>query len=241
MKIQIIQSPPADFEEHLDIELDSRADLIILPEFWKVRGFTPEEVAPSIKTSNTFLKPFWEWIEKHYYTGVLCTGSSPILERGKVYNRAYLLQQDKEGDRQQFPYDKACLFEPMGEPGSISPGGIAHELWNWKVPYHKCSSSKIGMAICYDLRFPTLFAPMKEQNVDIIIVPMCWPLEREHIYDTLLRARAIENEALVIGVNKLGRSVVYDKDGALVYKMTPENATSKVVEYGKTLIKSQAG
>ncbi len=233
MKIQIIQSPPDDFEWRLDAELDFGADLIILPEFWGVNGFTPEEVAPSIKTRNAFLKPFWEWIEKHYYAGVVCTGSAPILEKGRIYNRAYLLQQDKDGDQQQFPYDKAFLFEPMGEPDSISPGGTARELWNWNIPYHKFVSSKIGMALCYDLRFPTLFAPMKEQSVDIIIVPMCWPLEREHIYDTLLRARAIENEALVIGVNKLGNSIVYDKAGNLVHKMVV-NKVNEVIEYGKT-------
>lgn len=230
MKIQIIQSPPADFENTLTIELCFGADLIVLPEFWGVGGFTPEEIAPSIKTSNTFLKPFWEWIEKHYYTGVLCTGSSPILEKGRVYNRAYLLQQDEEGDRHQFPYDKAFLFEPMGEPASISPGGIAHELWNWKVPYHKSEQVKIGMAICYDLRFPKVFAPMKEQNVDIIIVPMFWPLEREYIYNTLLCARAIENEALVIGINKLGHSVIYDKNGDLIYK-AKDKVITEIINY----------
>lgn len=234
MKIQIIQTTSSGFEKRLDAELDFSADLIILPEFWGVNGFTPEEVAPNVKTRDAFLKPFWKYIEKHCYTGVICTGSSPILEKGKVYNRAYLLQQDEKGDRQQFPYDKTFLFEPMGEPDSITPGGAARELWTWFLPNFKAEPTKIGMAICYDLRFPTLFTPMKEQNVDIIIVPMCWPLEREHIYDTLLRARAIENEALVIGVNKLGHSMIYNKHGDLMYKLA-ENKESGVIEYGKEI------
>src|SRR5258708_39977891 len=59
------------------------------------------------------------------------------------------------------------------------------------------------MFICYELRFPELFAPVAP-DVDAMIVIANWPRSRQHHWDVLLRARAIENQCYVIGVNRTG-------------------------------------
>jgi len=63
---------------------------------------------------------------------------------------------------------------------------------------------RIGLSICYDLRFPELFRKYAKERVDIIVDIANWPVERiEHWY-TLLKARAIENQCYIVGVNRVG-------------------------------------
>ncbi len=79
------------------------------------------------------------------------------------------------------------------------------------LPHTYINGMKTYIVICYDLRFPELFARMKEP--DLIIVPADWPLERIHHWDALLRARAIEGECFVAGINANGHSAVYNWNG----------------------------
>lgn len=232
MRIQLLQRPNWNLDN-----LDASADLIVLPEFGGVRSFEVDDVADRVMSYPKFTERFTTWMEQHKFKGVICTGSHPILSNGKVFNRAYLLQLNSSS-RELYcmdEYDKTFLFAPMREHKSISPSEPRPRLApsQWKLPDFPRGYAHIEMAICYDLRFPELFVPMKKRDVDIIIVPMFWPLEREHIYDALLRARAIENEALVIGVNRLGHSSVYDgPDGRLVHKIT-KDTMSETIEYAK--------
>lgn len=79
----------------------------------------------------------------------------------------------------------------------------------------------IGMQLCYDLRFPDTFVKASE-GVDIVIVPACWPAARNAHWNTLLKARAIENQVYVAGINCAGNisgiyysgeSAIYNPDG----------------------------
>ena len=71
----------------------------------------------------------------------------------------------------------------------------------------------LGLSICYDLRFPELYRQYAKQGVDIIIDIANWPKNRiEHWY-TLLKARSIENQCFMVGVNRVGRGNSIDYSG----------------------------
>lgn len=65
-------------------------------------------------------------------------------------------------------------------------------------------SCQVGSFICYDLRFPELFRAAARRGVDLFVVIANWPVARIGHWSTLLQARAIENQAYVVGVNRVG-------------------------------------
>ena len=105
-------------------------------------------------------------------------------------------------------YKKNHLFRYAGEDKYYSKGeqSITFEL----------NGARITPFICYDLRFPYLFWD-KTADTDIYIVNASWPSSRSLHWQTLLRARAIENQAFVIGVNRVGSdpNVDYSGDSAV--------------------------
>lgn len=79
--------------------------------------------------------------------------------------------------------------------------------------------------ICYDLRFPEVFREATQRGADLFLVPALWPARRQQHWLTLLQARAIENQAYVVGVNRIGRepdhlyagrSVIVDPHGVII-------------------------
>jgi omega-amidase len=94
-------------------------------------------------------------------------------------------------------YAKMHLFSFAGEPEHYSPGdSLAVFAWQ---------DSVVAPAICYDLRFPELFRRAVRSRAEILTVIACWPAAREEHWLALLRARAIENQCYVAGVNRCGR------------------------------------
>jgi len=141
------------------------------------------------------------------------SGTLMIKENGKVYNR--LLWISKEEDIST--YDKSHLFSLVKENKSITKGEkrLIIEIADWKI----CP------LICYDLRFPVF--SRNNVDYDILIYLANWPIKRIDAWDTLLKARAIENQAYTIGVNRVG------EDGNKV----PFNGHSKVFDaFGKELL-----
>ncbi|MEW6651496.1 MAG: nitrilase-related carbon-nitrogen hydrolase, partial [Chloroflexota bacterium] len=94
------------------------------------------------------------------------------------------------------PYFKIHLFRPLNEPLYFEPGSTPVVLdLNWAI---------VGLALCYDLRFPDLFQFYARAGVNCILIAAQWgALRREH-WRILLRARAIENQAFVIAANAVG-------------------------------------
>ena len=100
-----------------------------------------------------------------------------------------------------FAYRKNHLFP--GYDDGRSPGK--------KLLYTYINGMKTYVVICYDLRFPELFAKMVKP--DLIIIPADFPLERIHHWDALLKARAIEGHCFCAGINRNGHSAVYNWNG----------------------------
>lgn len=124
-------------------------------------------------------------------------GSVATEVKGKIYNRMYVALPDG----QLLCYDKRHLFTFAGEHNHFSPGA-ERIVVEWR-------GAKIMPLVCYDLRFPVWsYLP---GEVDVLLYCASWAASRVRAWDALLPARAIENSAYAVGVNRVGS----DADGTL--------------------------
>ena len=194
MKVAVIQSPlvwedPQLNRNYFEAKINtivSEVDLIVLPEMFNT-GFTMQaEAVAETMQGQTML-----WLQSLAKARKCAiTGSLIVTEDGKFYNRMVFVFPT--GEVQQ--YDKRHLFTLAGENVVFTAGTekIIIEYKGWKI----CP------LICYDLRFP-IFSRNTE-NYDMLIYVANWPKTRINAWDTLLKARAIENMSYTIGVNRLG-------------------------------------
>ncbi|WP_418264256.1 amidohydrolase [Flavobacterium faecale] len=194
-------------------------DLIVLPEMFS-SGFTmnPAAVAETM-TGKTVL-----WMQKTAKSRhCAITGSLVITENGNFYNRLLFVFPSGEI---QF-YDKRHLFTLAGEEKIYTPGKqkLILEYMGWKI----C------LLVCYDLRFPVFSRNI--ENYDLLIYVANWPEPRILAWDSLLRARAIENLCYTIGVNRIGKDqngMVYNGHSQLIgptgdYVLTPLETETTLV------------
>lgn len=166
--------------------IQEKVNLIVLPEMFTT-GFTmnPNEAAETMQ-GETIL-----WLKiLAKANNCAITGSLIIKENNSFHNR--LVFVFPSGELQY--YDKRHLFTLAGEDKTYTKGTekLIVDYLGWKI----CP------LICYDLRFP-VFARNTE-DYDLLIYVANWPEPRINAWDTLLKARAIENMSYVIGVNRIG-------------------------------------
>jgi predicted amidohydrolase len=123
----------------------------------------------------------------------ILAGTLPETEGDRVYNTLFVL--DPSGERIA-SYRKIHLFPLIAEDGFFHAG---KNTLVFQTPW-----ARIGVAICYDLRFPELFREMALDGAEIIFVPAQFPAVRIDHWDILLKARAIENQVFIAGVNRIG-------------------------------------
>lgn len=126
-----------------------------------------------------------------------------LVEEGKVANRSFVI--DREGEVRAC-YDKIHLFDvdlPTGESWRESN---VYSAGQGVVLVNGTPVGKLGLTICYDLRFPGLFARLAESDADVIAVPAAFtvPTGKAH-WHILLRARAIEAGLFVVAAAQVGR------------------------------------
>ena len=194
MKIAIIQSDlywedasknRKNFESKIN-QVDSEVNLVVLPEMFST-GFTMNaaEVAETMQGETI------SWLQSlAKQKNFAITGSLIIVDNEKYYNR--MLFVFPSGEIQH--YDKRHLFSLAGEDKFYTNGNkkVIVEYLDWKI----C------LQVCYDLRFP-VFARNVE-NYDLLLYVANWPKVRTNAWDSLLKARAIENLSYVVGVNRVG-------------------------------------
>jgi predicted amidohydrolase len=187
----IWEQPEANRRNFSDIlaEHAPGSDLVILPEMFTT-GFTmnPERLG------ELEAGPTLGWMRQEAARHHVClVGSFIFLDRGGYYNRLFWVFPD---GRYQH-YDKRHLFSMAGENrhylAGQSPLLIEWEGW------------RIMPLICYDLRFPVWSRYRSHSPFDLLIYTANWPVSRSHHWKSLLVARAIENQAYVCGVNRVGR------------------------------------
>ncbi|MEM9362852.1 MAG: amidohydrolase [Bacteroidota bacterium] len=166
--------------------IPDEVDMIILPEMFTT-GFTmsPEHIDESEGVETV------EWMKKmaHEYQ-IAIVGSMVFQEEGKYYNRLYFA----EPDGKLSSYDKRHTFTLAGEHEKYKSGD-QKILVDYK-------GFRFCPLICYDLRFPVW--ARNTDDYDVLIYVANWPKPRISAWDTLLKARAIENMAYCIGVNRVG-------------------------------------
>ncbi|MDQ0476712.1 amidohydrolase [Chryseobacterium sp. MDT2-18] len=175
-------------ENFKQIELafkQTSADLLILPEMFST-GFymKPEEIADRNEETLQWMKNF----AKQKNTAVC--GSASVFGGDQYLNRFYFVKPDGE----YFFYDKRHLFSYSGEDKKYSSGQerVIVQYKGWRIL----------LQVCYDLRFPVF--SRNNNDYDAILYVANWPKSRIDAWQTLLKARAIENQAYVFGLNRIG-------------------------------------
>ena len=184
--------------------IDLGSDIIALPECATALQGDPSNTIKLAKTQseNISLKNFKE-IAKTNSVHILI-GSLPIKTNNKITNRSFLIGPN---GKTLYKYDKIHMFDvnlPNGESykesDTYSPGSKAVLA---KVKLQKIV--KIGMTICYDLRFPKLFQDLAINGAEIITVPSAFSKNTGKLHwHTLLRARAIETGCFIIAPAQTG-------------------------------------
>jgi omega-amidase len=167
--------------------LKSSVDLIVFPEMFTT-GFSmrASEFAEHINGTTG------KWMQQMArQTGALVAGSMMCVDQGRYYNR--LLFAFPEGRVEH--YDKRHLFSPAEEHKTYT-AGTERKLMEYK-------GWKIFPQVCYDLRFPVF--SRNDLGFDLLLYVANWPQARIFAWQTLLKARAIENQCYTIGVNRVGQ------------------------------------
>ncbi|MBT8221480.1 MAG: amidohydrolase [Bacteroidia bacterium] len=179
------ESPDKNLD-YIHSRIDFDTDLLILPEMFTT-GFSmdPERLAVAMDNHQVDIV---QQIANEFDMYIM--GSMIISDRGHYFNRLILFSPDLSPRY----YDKRHLFTYGTEDQHYASGnqdGI-FEIGDWKI----CAR------VCYDLRFPVWSRNVSDY--DLLVYVANWPLARQKAWDTLLLARAIENQSYVIGVNRVG-------------------------------------
>jgi predicted amidohydrolase len=191
------------------------ADLVVLPELWTTGAFAFEEFGSEAEQLDG---PTYEAMAKAASDAGVWLHAGSIPERdpdGPLYNTSLVFSPS--GDLaaayrkiHRFGFDK-------GEAVLMSAG---EDLVTVRLP-----DTTLGLATCYDLRFPELFRGLVDAGAETLIVPAGWPERRRAHWTLLARARAIENQAFVLAcgtagtharVPQAGHSIVVDPWGEVL-------------------------
>lgn len=167
-------------------DYSNRCDLVVLPEMFN-SGFTMNTEKCAELMDGITIKWMLDQARIHQFSLV---GSLIISEEDKFYNRCICAMPDGTIHH----YDKRHLFRMGNEHLHFSAGAepISVHIKGWKI----------GLYVCYDLRFP-VWSRNTNRN-DILIYVANWPQKRVKHWQKLLQARAIENQCYVLAVNRVG-------------------------------------
>jgi len=190
---------------------DAGADMLLLPELW-LHGYALDQAAD--RAAPLGEGGFAEMAALSREFGLYVAGSTLERHETGVSNTAALY--DPEGCLLG-SYRKIHLFRLMGEDQYLVPGDHPTMC---RTPW-----GLVGLAICYDLRFPELFRVMALSGAVMFLVPAQWPEKRLETWLILVRARAAENELFVAACNRVGhdgdtefagKSLVADPQGGIL-------------------------
>ena len=176
-----------------NIRLCEGNNLVILPEIWNIGFMSFDRYLPEAEDSKgpTLIRLCEAAKEIGVY---LHTGSFVEKKNGKYYNSSYLISPEGNVLANYF---KVHLFGYNSrETQLLSPGD---SIVTVRTPL-----GNIGLATCYDLRFPELFRRMVEQGVEIFLICSAWPYPRLEHWLMLNRVRALENQCFLISANSVG-------------------------------------
>lgn len=195
------------------IDSNACSDLYVLPEMFSTGFATEPKGIAETDDSETL-----HWmVQKAKKTGAAVCGSVAVESEGRFYNRFYFAKPDGEVVK----YDKHHLFTYSGEDKKFTAGAerviVRYNGW------------RILLQVCYDLRFPVFSRNRKDYDAAIYVAS--WPTSRVAVWKTLLRARALENQCYIIGVNRVGTDPYCEYSGG----------SAIIDSYGRTLAECEDG
>jgi len=197
--------------------LEGKTDLILLPEMFPT-GFSmnTDKICNEKDIANVL-----QWMRQQaQLTDAMIAGGMAVKEKENFYNRFYWISPDGEIGH----YDKHHLFSMSDEPQHYT-AGKERKRFEWR-------GWKIKPIICYELRFPEWCRNNRINPYDLLICTASWPSVRSDVWLTLLKARALENQCYVAGINRVGEdgnglqhkgnSIAYSPRGETIAQV-PEN------------------
>ncbi len=197
------------------------ADLLVFPEMFM--GLPSQDHPPVrfVREPKTDFVGELAAIAADFHTAVVAGVWEPSPDIDRVFNTAVFFDAD---GRLLAKYRKLHLFDALAvrESDTMVPGDAPPPIVSLK-------GFRVGLALCYDLRFPELFRFLADNEAELVIIPSAWyqgSMKEEH-WLTLLRARAIENTFYTAGCNLIGkafcgRSTVFDPFGVPVASATED-------------------
>ncbi|EHJ07219.1 carbon-nitrogen family hydrolase [Staphylococcus simiae] len=223
MKIQILQLPivfgDTDKNEqqilhYFNTYIDDDTEVVALPEMWN-NGYDLENLNATADKSLQRSLAFIKNLALTYHVDIIAGSVSNIKDNQK-YNTAFAVTRAGQLIN---TYDKVHLVPMLNEPQFLSAGQHAAEAFKLS------NGTLVTQLICYDLRFPEILRYPARQGANIAFYVAQWPTARVKHWHALLKARAIENNMYVIGINGCGfdgyteyagQSIVIDPNGETI-------------------------
>ncbi|MCM1265032.1 MAG: hypothetical protein NC200_02435 [Candidatus Gastranaerophilales bacterium] len=208
-------------------------DIIVLPELWNVGWACDKfvEAAEYLKHSETI--KFLSEIASKYNVNILGGSFVQKVDENTYYNTCPVISRKGElvaiyNKNHLFSYYDDCENKYITEgenPVIVTIDGI-----------------KIGLSICYDIRFPEIYRAYRKAGADLLVNMAAWPLSRKIHWDSLTTARAVENQTYMValtqtgtlptGAKNLGHSLIYDYSGNILAEIdTQEGCISAVLSF----------
>ncbi|MEU0050102.1 carbon-nitrogen family hydrolase [Streptomyces sp. NPDC006184] len=199
------------------------ADLVVLPELWTTGAFAYEDFGreaeplegPTCQAMAGAARDAGVWLHAGSIPERTASGGGSATQDGPLYNTSLVFSPSGElaaayRKIHRFGFDK----------GEAVLMGAGRELVTVRLP-----GTTLGVATCYDLRFPELFRGLVDAGAEMLVIPAGWPERRRAHWTLLAQARAVENQAFVLacgtagthsGVPQAGHSIVVDPWGEVL-------------------------
>jgi predicted amidohydrolase len=246
MKVAIAQIEAPDFALNqnekkvlrmVENALDERAELVLLPEAVNLGYFVLDQtkdkdsaLSLALKMAPSLDSPWIEKLKRQAQKGIhVACGSILKTRENRLVNALLVISPSGE----VFTYRKTHLYhyKEAREEHYITEGEALSVI--------DTNLAKIGLAICYDLNFPELTRTLVLKGAQLMLVAAAWPKMAGGVWDTLLAARAMENEVYILASNQIGaayygHSRIIDYSGAIVVEFEEEEGLKTAeIELGK--------
>jgi len=234
MKVAIAQIEAPNFAQEqnerkvlrlVEKAIDEKAELVLLPEAVNLGYFVLDQaqsreatLSLALEMAPSLSSPWIEELKRQARRGIyVACGSILKIQVNRLVNALLLISSSGE----VFAYYKTHLYryKEAREESYIDKGG--------EINVVNTDLAKIGLSICYDLNFPEMSRTQMLKGAQLILVAAAWPKMAVDVWDTLLKARALENEVCVLASNQIGEeycghSKVIDYSGAIVTEFCEE-------------------
>lgn len=198
---------------------EDKPDIVVLPEMWTT-AYTLDQLDQIADLDGEPTRSFLKELAKTYQVHII-GGSFANKAEGAIYNTALVINNEGE---EVYTYDKIHLVPMLNEPAYLAGGRKRARVF-------ELDGIKMGLIICYDLRFPELARELALKGAEVIYIVAEWPSARKDHWKALQLARAIENQCYIISSNRIGAydgvefcgtSLIVDPWGTIVQEGSEE-------------------